>query len=143
MGIKDYFRTKPPAAPVVDSAGSHELTNALELRPPFMPGSGAGSTSGVGSSRSSAFMIDDIKHEVMVNYLYQQQSSHLWVNPNPLPGQISGDEGVLLRKSKGYYMACPPSLANSLFAEACTALNVHVRPPPIPEIRYWLPEPQY
>lgn len=78
-------------------------------------------------------MIDDIKHEVMVNYLYQQQSSHLWVNPNPLPGQTSGDEGVLLRKSKGYYMACPPSLANSLFAEACVALNVHVCPPPFPK----------
>lgn len=132
MGIKDYFRTKPPAAPVETLAASHELTDALELRPPFMPGSGTGSTSGVGSSRSSAFMIDDIKHEVMVNYLYQQQSSHLWVNPNPLPGQNSGDEGVLLRKSKGYYMACPPALGNSLFAEACIALNVHVRLHPNP-----------
>lgn len=74
-------------------------------------------------------MIDDIKHEVMVNYLYQQQSSHLWVNPNPAPGESSGDEGVLLRKSKGFYMACPTSLNNSLFAEACAALNVHVCSP--------------
>lgn len=63
--------------------------------------------------------LDDIKHEVMVNYLYQQQCSHLWVSDGS--GEI---EGVLLRKSRGQYMACPPSLGNSPFAMACAALNV-------------------
>lgn len=63
--------------------------------------------------------MDDIKHEVMVNYLYQQQCSQLWV------GDASGEvEGVLLRKSRGHYMACPPQLGNSPFALACAALNV-------------------
>lgn len=65
--------------------------------------------------------LDDIKHEVMVNYLYQQQCSHLWVSDGS--GEI---EGVLLRKSRGQYMACPPSLGNSPFAMACAALNVQV-----------------
>lgn len=65
--------------------------------------------------------VDDIKHEVMVNYLYQQQCSHLWVADG------SGDvEGVLLRKSRGSYMACPPRLADSAFAMACATLNVQV-----------------
>ncbi|KOS21086.1 Glucans biosynthesis glucosyltransferase H [Escovopsis weberi] len=55
----------------------------------------------------------------MVNYLYQQQCSQLWV------GDGSGEvEGVLLRKSRGHYMACPPQLANSPFAFACAALNL-------------------
>ncbi|KAK0654846.1 glycosyl transferase family group 2-domain-containing protein [Cercophora newfieldiana] len=70
-------------------------------------------------STASSVMLDDIKHEVMVNYLYQQQCSHLWVADGS--GEI---EGVLLRKSRGQYMACPPQLGTSPFAFACAALNV-------------------
>jgi hypothetical protein len=73
-------------------------------------------------STGSSLFLDDIKHEVMVNYLYQQQCSHLWVSDGS--GEI---EGVLLRKSRGQYMACPPQLGNSPFAAACAALNVQVR----------------
>jgi len=73
-------------------------------------------------STGSSVLLDDIKHEVMVNYLYQQQCSHLWVSDGS--GEI---EGVLLRKSRGQYMACPPQLGTSPFAIACAALNVHVR----------------
>jgi hypothetical protein len=65
--------------------------------------------------------LDDIKHEVMVNYLYQQQCSHLWVSDGS--GEI---EGVVLRKTRGQYMACPPQLGSSPFAAACAALNVQV-----------------
>lgn len=61
----------------------------------------------------------------MVNYLYQQQCSHLWVSDGS--GEI---EGVLLRKSRGQYLACPPPLGDSPFAIACAALNVQVRFPP-------------
>jgi len=128
MGIRDYFRTKPASgkAPAEGPAAASQVDHAAELRPPLFPALGSEPTSGAVSSRSSGVMIDDIKHEVMVSYLYQQQSSQLWVNPNPAPGQSNGNEGVLLRKSKGQYMACPASLSNSLFAEACSALNVHV-----------------
>jgi cellulose synthase/poly-beta-1,6-N-acetylglucosamine synthase-like glycosyltransferase len=63
--------------------------------------------------------LDDIKHEVMVNYLYQQQCSHLWVSDGS--GEI---EGVVLRKTRGQYMACPPQLGSSPFGAACAALNV-------------------
>ncbi|CUS13826.1 unnamed protein product [Tuber aestivum] len=128
MGIRDYFRAKPASgkAPAGDPAAASQADHADELRPPLFPALSSGTNSGEGSSRSSAIMIDDIKHEVMVNYLYQQQSSQLWVNPNPPSGQSHGNEGVLLRKSKGQYMACPASLSGSLLAEACSALNVHV-----------------
>jgi hypothetical protein len=57
----------------------------------------------------------------MVNYLYQQQCSHLWVSDGS--GEV---EGVLLRKSRNTYMACPPQLGSSPFAAACAALNVQV-----------------
>ncbi|RDA86049.1 hypothetical protein CP532_1274 [Ophiocordyceps camponoti-leonardi (nom. inval.)] len=70
------------------------------------------------STRSSVFL-DDIKHEVMVNYLYQQQCSQLWVSDGS--GEI---EGVLLRKTRGHYMACPPQLGGSAFAVACAAMNL-------------------
>ena len=65
--------------------------------------------------------MDDIKHEVMVNYLFQQQCSALWV------GDGSGTlEGVMLRKARNSYMSCPPQLVESPFGMACAALNVQV-----------------
>jgi hypothetical protein len=82
-------------------------------------------------------VLDEIKHEVMVNYLYQQQCSHLWVSDGS--GEI---EGVLLRKSRGQYMACPPQLGSSPFALACAALNVQVRfSPSVDECDEWLLTP--
>ncbi|KAH7176638.1 Ncp1-like protein [Dactylonectria macrodidyma] len=71
------------------------------------------------SFNGSKPMIDEIKDEVMVNYIYQQQCAQLWV------GDDSGElEGVLLRKSRGEYMACPPQLGISHFAIACSALDL-------------------
>ncbi|KAJ4339135.1 hypothetical protein N0V85_009888, partial [Neurospora sp. IMI 360204] len=64
-------------------------------------------------------MLKDIKHEVMVNWLYQQQGSYLWVASGS--GEI---EGVILRKSRGRYMTCLPALGNSPLAAACATLNV-------------------
>ncbi len=101
---------------------SPHTTQYLELQPPtpMFDGHSRPSTS-AGSTRSST-VLDDIKHEVMVNYLYQQQCSHMWV------GDLGPElEGVLLRKSRNAYMACPPELGDSPFATACAALNVQVR----------------
>lgn len=65
--------------------------------------------------------MDEIKHEVMVNYLYQQQCSHIWVGSNH---QL---EGSIVRKTRGEYQTCPPALADSPFAAAIQALNVQVK----------------
>ena len=78
-------------------------------------------------------ILDDIKHEVMVNYLYQQQCSHLWVSDGS--GEI---EGVLLRKSRRQYIACPPQLGSSPFALACAAMNVQVRQTQSSETILWV-----
>lgn len=75
-----------------------------------------------GSTRSVAArstMMEDIRHEVMVNYLFQQQCSTMWV------GSGSGDsEGVLVRKSRDRFLACPPNLLQSSFAAGVLALNL-------------------
>ncbi|KAJ9155187.1 Glycosyltransferase family 2 protein [Pleurostoma richardsiae] len=145
MGLGSYFKAdKAKAAEPAASAASRSnntsranngspsmsekspsdgmSANDVELQPPTprFGNSRPQSISGrsVRSNGSSMFL-DDIKHEVMVNYLYQQQCSHLWVSDGS--GEI---EGVLLRKSRGQYMACPPQLGNSPFAMACAALNV-------------------
>lgn len=65
--------------------------------------------------------MEDIKHDVMANYLFQQQCSAQWIDED------TGDEGVILRKRKGSYLTCPPHLLESSFAQACIALNLHVR----------------
>ncbi|KAI0111046.1 glycosyl transferase family group 2-domain-containing protein [Hypoxylon sp. NC0597] len=136
MGLSSYFKAERPgnkkekaAISSVPTRGLFEEkapTGPMDLNdfgphiPPRTFNSSRNSVSGhsIRSGHSSIF-VDDIKHEVMVNYLYQQQCAHLWVSDG------SGDvEGVLLRKSKGSYMACPPALGHSLFAMACSSLNV-------------------
>jgi hypothetical protein len=106
-----------------DKPASALSYNDMELQPPrnfSRPQSISGRSV---RSAGSSMMLDDIRHEVMVNYLYQQQCSHLWVSDGS--GEV---EGVLLRKSRGHYMACPPHLGSSPFALACAALNVQVSP---------------
>ncbi|KAF8864602.1 hypothetical protein BDZ45DRAFT_669371 [Acephala macrosclerotiorum] len=124
MGIGGYFKNKKPepqAAPAMAEkpamASPHDSYN-MELQPPQSRFGSSRNSISNRSTQSSTFL-DDIKHEVMVNYLYQQQCSHLWVSDGS--GEI---EGVLLRKSKNTYMACPPQLGSSPFAAACAALNV-------------------
>lgn len=58
----------------------------------------------------------------MVNHLFQQQCKKLWVS------EVSGEmEGVILRKARGNYLACPPNLIHSSFAYYCSQMNMPVR----------------
>ncbi|KAI5867381.1 glycosyl transferase family group 2-domain-containing protein [Durotheca rogersii] len=147
MGISNYFRAQKPEArrkkeeeeknnKNAASSASQEpqvMSNPFAEKAPMshddfaslrLPPSNALSSRNSLSARSavsanSSIFVEQIKHEVMVNYLYQQQCSHLWVSDG------SGDvEGVLLRKSRGTYLACPPALMDSDLANACLALNV-------------------
>ena len=156
MGFKDYFRaqrpatdTNPPVQSSDPSMGSPSAVgNTLELHhSPIMSG----------SSSQIFGSVEDIKHEVMVNYLYQQQCGHMWVSsvqaykrssiPFQSPkyprtaieespfGALTGmvlsveQEGVLLRKSRGNYLACPQDLLGTPLEMACRALNVSVSAP--------------
>lgn len=140
MGIGNYFKassaSEAPAAgasadrqhktqsPSVSEKppSSFRAGNEMELQPPSKFSSRPQSISARSTrSNMSSMMLDEIKHEVMVNYLYQQQCSQLWVSDGS--GEV---EGVLLRKARGHYMACPPELGDSALAVACAALNVQV-----------------
>lgn len=77
-------------------------------------------TRSIRSTRSRVF--DEIKYEVMVNHLYQEQCSLQWIDHN----SSANSEGVLLRRAKGLYLACPPQLLQSRFATACNQLNLQV-----------------
>ena len=136
MGIGSYFKGgKAPAPQSIPQAESQMTQVTRRVDPEYMqqlnvhqgPQRGydgrisgrASETPSVRSVQSQFF--DDIKHEVMANYLYQQQCGHLWI--------ADGNgvcEGVLLRKSRNNYFACPPQLADSEFAKACAELNVQV-----------------
>ena len=131
MGIGSYFKANKGAAPAAPRAGSVVQMSEKPAEGPFpdsfemkksggTPRFGSSRASLAPSTRSSTF-VDDIKHEVMCNYLYQQQCSHLWVSDGS--GEL---EGVLLRKSRNNYISCPPQLVESTFAQACAALNCQV-----------------
>ena len=81
------------------------------------------SISSVSSSTASiqSSLVEEVKHEVMVNYLFQQQCSAMWIGDSS--GQL---EGIMLRKTRGLYLSCPPQLADTSFEAACIAMNVQV-----------------
>jgi hypothetical protein len=62
-----------------------------------------------------------VKHQVMINYLYQQQGNNGWRSSNE--GQ---SQGIFLRLSKDNYLTHPLQLAQSALAEALKNLNVQV-----------------
>lgn len=63
--------------------------------------------------------MEEIRHEVMVNYLFQQQTANVWLGDD-----VGRSEGVLVRKTRSEYLACPPELLSTTFATGCIALNV-------------------
>lgn len=87
-----------------------------------LPGSSSpGSSLAVSVRGAQSSYLGDIRHEVMANYLYQQQCSRLWVRDGC--GEI---EGILLRKAHNQYLACPPALINLVLAQVCAHLGIQV-----------------
>ena len=72
-------------------------------------------------STRSRYLVD-IRHEVMINHLFQQQCGAMWINHN----SSAQCEGIMLRKTRGEYLACPPQIMASPFAVGCKELNLHV-----------------
>jgi hypothetical protein len=64
---------------------------------------------------------DAVKHQVMINYLYQQQGNNGWRSSNE-----SQPQGIILRLSKDNYLSYPPQFAESTLVEALQNLNVQV-----------------
>lgn len=123
MRIGNYFKNKQqePADPAGPVVMEKPATPSQHLDLPLQSTVHSSRSSFSNGSTLSSTVLDDIKHEVMVNYLYQRQCANSWVSDG------SGDvEGVVIRKSRNHYLACPPQLGSSPFAVACAALNVQV-----------------
>ena len=129
MGIGNYFKPKAgkgqptpePIPQMSEKTPARAFGNNMEMSATGTPRNMSSRASIAPSTRSS-YYVDEIKHEVMVNYLHQQQCSHMWVDD-----MRSGErEGVLLRKSRNNYLACPPELVQSDFAMAIGQLNCQV-----------------
>lgn len=126
MALKNYFKVgkksqaqaeKEVAAQLpVQSEGVSGVSSAKSSMPPSVY---SGMSSGINTPKKH--YVDEIRHEVMCNYLYQQQCGKGWVDQRE---EI--EQGILIRKSRGNYMAAPPDLTYSRFAANCSALNVHV-----------------
>ncbi|KAF8865138.1 hypothetical protein BDZ45DRAFT_684657 [Acephala macrosclerotiorum] len=59
----------------------------------------------------------DIKNDVMVNWLHQQQLEKLWAMEN-------GSEGVILKKGRGDFACSPAVLRHNVFYSQVVAMNV-------------------
>lgn len=116
MGFFNYIRpTKPVPKGVVEILNEKEAA-AAPSSPPSLADS---HTHSYASSRDDSKFVLDIRHDVIVNYLYQKQCTSMWIEDTS-----GAREGVLVKKSKADYLCCPPMLAHSPFAQAMTALNV-------------------
>ena len=134
MGLKGYF------APSKEAKSKKSKKDAEKAQPtevsmhdvptpkfPFSPGQTPGMSpyaSQPGSRPGSMYPSDemtDIKCNVVVAHLYQQQLERLWTSG-------AEDEGVVLKKGRGQYTACPSELTQveGGFFDAISALNVRV-----------------
>ncbi|KAK3673206.1 hypothetical protein LTR78_007046 [Recurvomyces mirabilis] len=127
MGIGSYFKASKKAGkdgpPPASTPVAAEPAFDEKLPKPYGPyGYGSSRASLSQSVRSQSrpqSLMEDIKHEVMVNYLFQQGCARMWF------GDSSGEtEGILIRKTKASYLACPPDLIQSALASGVRALNL-------------------
>lgn len=82
-----------------DSTGTHSSDKGKFSRAP-------GSACLDGDFRNiPALQLMEIKADLMVNWLHQQQQEKMWIGDGC-------DEGVVLKKAKDDYVCCPPALRN-------------------------------
>ena len=60
-----------------------------------------------------------VKNQVMINYLFQQQSNNGWRSE-----KNAGHEGVMLRVTRETYLSHPPEMVDTPLAESLRSLNV-------------------
>ncbi|EON63230.1 hypothetical protein W97_02457 [Coniosporium apollinis CBS 100218] len=131
-GIKSYFapgrgeahkrEESEKTVEMVETPRVPSTPRAGDSTPASPWGSRPGSIYPVGDFRNNAMEeINDIKCDVMVNWLHSRQEERLWTS-----GEY--EEGVVLKKSRGAYTCSPPDLAVERygFFKAVETLNVRV-----------------
>lgn len=127
MGLKNYFAPAKAKKAEAEKEKAKQSAAITMVEPVFSP-TGFETPASPGSRPESVFRnsnmaeLHDLKCDVMVNYLHQQQQERLWT----MHGE---DEGVVLKKSRGEYTCCPADLADVQdgLLKAIEVLNVRVR----------------
>lgn len=133
MGFMSYF--KPAVKPTVSKPNINNEkipVAALDAAQNFSaslpgtlaaPDSERASLSPAPSTRAAQEerLVDEIKHQVVINHLFQHQCSSLWIRD--ITQEV---EGVMVRKRRNEYLFKPQGLASSQFAQAMMMLNVQV-----------------
>jgi hypothetical protein len=129
MGFKNYFQTtvpKPTSHAMVETEKFHGAlpgrlapldSETASVSPSYSSHSRPPSSRAVAEGR----LVDDIKHQVVINHLYKNQCSSLWIRD-----YTQNMEGCMVRRKKNDYLFKPQSLESSSFAKAMSALNVQV-----------------
>lgn len=114
MGIKGLFKRDAPNDVPATTMEELVTEHHFEARPASLRGP---------SHRDSGFRdsgnLEQTRHEVMVNYLFQQQCSTMWIGYD-----ASDNEGVMVRRTMGDYVACPPNIMESVFARGVRQLSL-------------------
>lgn len=124
MGLKNYFMSsKSTADPHTQPTEKLEQSVTPTGAPPTYSGrdsyANASSSASLAPSAHAGNVVDGIRREVLVNYLFQQQCTSRWI------GNGVGDyEGVMVRQMKNDFLFCPPDLHDSVFGRCCMALNL-------------------
>jgi len=129
MGFKNYFQTTVPTPTSHAMVETEKFHGALPGRLASSPsGPEVYSLSPSPSARPSSSraaeeerLVDDIKHQVVLNHLYQHQCSSLWIRD-----YSDNIEGTMVRRKRNDYLFKPQGLETSSFAKAMTGLNVQV-----------------
>lgn len=132
--FNSYFHPATKKGEVEEARKSSSLEMKVAPLSPDASASALGTPRSFGSRPASIYPEGDfrnaaandvleIKCDVMVNWLHQQQLESMWTS-------CGAGEGVVLKKIKDRYTACPSDLAETrgdLF-DAVRALNVKVAP---------------
>ena len=118
MGLKSYFKVGKPAKADVEAA---EPKDAIVIKSASPSSSKAESLAESDGKSDRSLCWDEIKYEVMCNWIFQQQCVRMWVSEFGGTG-----EGTLVKRSTGSYICFPEDIMESTFAQAAEILNVNV-----------------
>ncbi|KAM3069291.1 hypothetical protein ACMFMG_010798 [Clarireedia jacksonii] len=117
MGVLSYFKISKPE----QKSSSNEKTVATAPNP-LTSNVASPQPSPAGSSRQSLYSnnrLDDIRHQVLLNYLWQKQKGLMWIQDD-----ARQYEGVMVRKDRTEYLCRPQTLATSTFGVAMQTMNI-------------------
>ncbi|GME28434.1 Glycosyl transferase family 2 [Neofusicoccum parvum] len=114
------YRASTHSMPGAESPNETPIATPGGLTPMYQSRNGSSAALSVYSqSHRDTQFIHDIRHDIIINHLYEKQVGQRWIQ------DFSGTvEGVLLKKARGEYITFPEQLVESTLAQSIATLNV-------------------